>query len=54
MQYLLGNLLGTDRQFVRGAEYVIAVPTDVTEVEKKAFYDLVFPLGGKGKIRSHC
>ena len=26
---------------MRGAEYVIAVPTDVTEVEKKAFYDLV-------------
>ena len=42
MQYLLGNLLGTDRQFVRGAEYVIAVPTDVTEVEKKAFMILSF------------
>ena len=42
MQYLLGNLLGTGRQFAGGAEYVIAVPTDVTEVEKKAFFDLVF------------
>ena len=41
MQYLLGSLLKTDHQFARGAEYVIAVPTDVTEVEKKAFYDLV-------------
>ena len=49
MQYLLGNLLGTDRQFVRGAEYVIAVPTDVTEVEKKAFYDLVFHSEAKAK-----
>ena len=37
MQYLLQNLLKMDRQFSRGAEYVIAVPTDVTEVEKRAF-----------------
>ena len=36
MQYLLGSLLKTDHQFARGAEYMIAVPTDVTEVEKKA------------------
>ena len=33
MQFLLQNLLKKDRQFVRGSEYVIAVPTDVTEVE---------------------
>lgn len=37
MQFLLQSLLKKDRQFVRGSEYVIAVPTDVTEVEKKAF-----------------
>ena len=49
MQYLLGNLLQTDRQFVRGSEYVIAVPTDVTEVEKKAFYDLVLHSEAKAK-----
>ncbi len=41
MQYLLQSLLKKDRRFARGAEYVIAVPTDVTEVEKKAFFDLV-------------
>ena len=41
MQFLLQNLLKKDRQFARGSEYVIAVPTDVTEVEKKAFFDLV-------------
>ena len=35
MQFLLQNLLKKDRQFVRGSEYVIAVPTDVTEVEKQ-------------------
>ena len=49
MQYLLGNLLKTDRQFTRGSEYVIAVPTDVTEVEKKAFYDLVLHSEAKAK-----
>ena len=49
MQYLLGNLLQTGRQFVRGSEYVIAVPTDVTEVEKKAFFDLVFHSEARAK-----
>lgn len=49
MQYLLGNLLGTDRRSVFGAEYVVAVPTDVTEVEKKAFYDLVLHSEAKAK-----
>lgn len=41
MQFLLQSLLKKDRQSARGSEYVIAVPTDVTEVEKKAFFDLV-------------
>ena len=27
---------------VKGSEFIIAVPTDITEVEKKAFYDLFF------------
>ena len=49
MQDLLGNLLKTGRQFVRGSEYVIAVPTDVTEVEKKAFFDLVFHSEARAK-----
>ena len=49
MQYLLGNLLKTGRQFVRGSEYVIAVPTDVTEVEKKALFDLVFHSEARAK-----
>ena len=49
MQYLLGNLLKTGRQFVRGSEYVIAVPTDVTEVEKKAFFVLVFHSEARAK-----
>lgn len=41
MQFLLQNLLKKDHQFTRGSEYVIAVPTDVSEVQKKAFFDLV-------------
>ncbi len=41
MQYLLQNLLKKERRFARGSKYIIAVPTDVTEVEKRAFYDLV-------------
>lgn len=41
MQYLLQNLLKKGRRFARGSKYVIAVPFDVTEVEKRAYYDLV-------------
>ncbi len=50
MQYLLNNILKGSRQLVTGSEYVIAVPTDVTEVEKKAFYDLL--LHSKARARS--
>ena len=49
MQFLLQNLLKKDRQFARGSEYVIAVPTDVTEVEKKAFFDLVIHSTAKAR-----
>lgn len=49
MQYLLGSLLEAERRFLRGDQYVIAVPTDVTEVEKKAFYDLVLHSEAKAK-----
>lgn len=27
---------------VKGAEYIVAVPTDITEVEKKAFFDMFY------------
>lgn len=49
MQFLLQNLLKRGRQFSRGSEYVIAVPTDVTEVEKKAFFDLVIHSTARAK-----
>lgn len=32
---------------LRGSEFVVAVPTDITDVEKRAFYDMFF----KNKIR---
>lgn len=49
MQYLLNNLLKKERHFSRGSKYVVAVPTDVTEVEKKAFFDLVVHSTAKAK-----
>lgn len=49
MQYLLETLLKKERPFSRGAEYLVAVPTDVTEVEKKAFYDLVVHSSARAK-----
>ena len=49
MQYLLNNLLKKERHFARGSKYIVAVPTDVTEVEKKAFFDLVVHSTAKAK-----
>lgn len=49
MQYLLQTLLNPEQKFMRGSEYIIAVPTDVTEVEKKAFYDLVLHSSARAK-----
>lgn len=34
---------------VHGAEYIVAVPTDITEVEKKAFFDLFYKSKAKPK-----
>lgn len=49
MQHFLESLLNKRHQFARGNEYVIAVPTDVTEVEKRAFYDLVYHSKARAK-----
>lgn len=49
MQYLLEHLLKKERPFSGGAEYLVAVPTDVTEVEKRAFYDLVYHSTARAK-----
>ena len=40
MQYILADLLNPEQKLRRRQEYLVAVPTDVTEVEKKAFLDL--------------
>ena len=34
---------------VRGADFIVAVPTDITEVEKRAFYDLIRDANVKAK-----
>ncbi len=49
MQCLLDNLLKKERPFSGGAEYLVAVPADVTEVEKRAFYDLVYHSSARAK-----
>ena len=42
MQILLRNFINDAvNGNVRGADFYISVPTDITEVEKRAFYDLV-------------
>lgn len=48
MQFLVQGLLKKGRTLARGAQYVIAVPTDITEVEKKAFFDLVVHSNARG------
>lgn len=49
MQHLLSSLLKKDQWLSRGSEYVVAVPTDVTEVEKRAFFDLVVHSAAKAR-----
>ncbi len=48
---ILIRLLMKDIQkgYLRGADYFISIPTDVTEVEKRAFYDLLKDAGIKAK-----
>ncbi len=49
LQHLLNYILKQSGFFSRASEYVIAVPTDVTEVEKKAFFDLGVYSAAKAK-----
>lgn len=46
VKYFMNDLM---HQNIRPADYYIAVPWDVTEVEKRAFYDLVKDAGVKAK-----
>lgn len=49
MQYLLTQLLKTGRNKRFGAKYVVAVPTNVAEVQRRAFFDLVIHSAAKAK-----
>jgi len=50
MQYLLQQLLlGDRRSVISGTDYLLAVPTDVTKVEKRAFFDLVMNSEAKAR-----
>lgn len=46
VQYFLDDITGGN---IKGAEYFVAVPTDITDVEKRAFYDLVREANVKAK-----
>ncbi|MEY8390654.1 rod shape-determining protein [Lachnospiraceae bacterium] len=43
MQAMIGEVLEKHvKRNMKGAEFIVAVPTDITEVEKKAFFDLFY------------
>ena len=46
IQYFIGDL---QKGIAKPADFYIAVPTDVTEVEKRAFYDLIKDAGVKAR-----
>lgn len=46
IKYFISDL---QKGIVKPADFLIAVPTDVTEVEKRAFYDLIKDAGVKAK-----
>lgn len=55
MQTMIGSFLEKyTKSHIKGSEYVVAVPTDITEVEKKAFYDLFFKSPYKPKNVQLC
>lgn len=52
MQALLNaflDALHVKKGFLSGVDYLVAVPTDITEVEKRAFFDLVESSNGNAK-----
>lgn len=46
IKYFINDLTKNN---IKSADYYIAVPTDITEVEKRAFYDLIKEAGVKAK-----
>lgn len=49
MEQLIRRFIMDGQKGSKGANYFVAVPTDVTEVEKRAFYDLIKDSGLKAK-----
>ena len=50
MQVLLKHFLSDiSKGVAKPADYIVAVPTDITEVEKRAFYDLIKDANVKAK-----
>ncbi len=55
MQTLIGEVLSKHvKSHIKGAEFIVAVPTDITEVEKKAFFDLFYKSKFKPKSVLLC
>ncbi len=55
MQTMLYEFLSkTTKTKIHGAEFVVAVPTDITEVEKRAFYDIFCKSSLKSKSVLLC
>ena len=42
LQVMLQTYLKTHAKGKRGAEFIVAVPTDITDVEKRAFFDMFY------------
>lgn len=49
LNYYFDELIGKKSGFGATNEFLIAVPTDITEVEKKSFYDLIASSNAKSK-----
>ena len=49
MELVIRNLIRDERGGIRPSDYFIAIPTDVTEVERRAFYDLIREAGVKAR-----
>ena len=55
MQTMLGCFLEKiSKSHIKNSDFVIAVPTDITEVEKKAFYDILYKSPFKPKSVKLC
>ena len=49
LQFLLQNLLKKEKKYSKNANFMLVVPTDVTEVQKRAFFNLVISSKAKAK-----